>query len=63
MKAGDKIWIDLGNHPKDVVQGTVTAVLPAGVVKATIDDQGHPLATHQEKPRELTITPGNYETV
>jgi len=65
MKIGDKIRVTFHDHPEEMsTVCTVTAVLKDGVVKATIDDQQHPLYTHQEKPRgELTIAPTNYEEV
>jgi hypothetical protein len=65
VNIGDKIRITFHGHPEELATaGTVTAVLPDGVVKATIDDVQHPLWNHEGKPRgELTIAPGNYETV
>ena len=75
MKVGDKIRILFHDHPEEMqTVGTVVAVLQDGVVKATIDDLDHQLATHDApdpfsngetvtKKRVFTIVPANYEAV
>jgi hypothetical protein len=64
MKVGDTIRITFHDHAEDMhTIGTVIALLNDGFVKATIDDPEHPLAIYQDKPRELHVSPTNYQAV
>lgn len=62
MKVGDKIRVVFVRESDDQhAICTVKSVLPDGLLKATIDNQDHPLHAHNGKPRELFVAPGNYE--
>jgi len=74
MKKGDKIRIHLYGHGdgcaddcgcagSHLVEGTVVEVLKEGFVKATMDDEAHPLCNVDDKPRVLTVAPEMYEAL
>lgn len=59
MKTGDTIRVTFPGHREEIHgEAVITAVLPDNVVRAKMKDSGHPFATV-----ELTVAPGNYETV
>jgi len=59
MKVGSKIRITFHDHPEEMNgEAVVTAVLPENVVRAKMNDSGHPFST-----LELTVAPTNYEEV
>lgn len=60
MKKGDKVRINLHGH-NQMVDATVTAVLKDGFIKATINDDDHPLTHVDDKKREITCSDDMYE--
>jgi len=64
MKLGDKIRITFHGHAdKMSTIATVTGLMKDGCVKAIMEDQQHPLALIDGRPRELSVSPDNYEAV